>query len=36
MEFDQIKEGDSVHVMIERSRFGANDSYIMAVGKLMP
>lgn len=32
--FDQIKEGDSVHVVIERSRFGANDSYIMAVGKL--
>ena len=35
VEFDEIKEGDMVSVKIERSRFGAGDSYIMAVGKLV-
>ncbi len=32
--FDAIKEGDNVQVRIERSRFQANDTFIMAVGKL--
>jgi hypothetical protein len=34
-DFDNIKEGDMISVRIERSRFGAGDSYIMAVGKLV-
>ena len=33
-DFDSIKEGDTIHVTIERSRFQANDPFIMAVGKL--
>ena len=33
-EFDAIKEGDSIKVRIERSRFQTNDPFIMAVGKL--
>lgn len=33
--FDSIKEGDMIHVTIERSRFQANDPFIMAVGKLV-
>jgi DNA-directed RNA polymerase subunit E'/Rpb7 len=32
--FDAIKEGDNVRVRIERSRFQANDTFIMAVGVL--
>jgi DNA-directed RNA polymerase subunit E'/Rpb7 len=31
-EFDEIEEGNKVQVRIERSRFQANDPYIMAVG----
>lgn len=34
VDFDSIKEGDMVNVSIERSRFQANDPFIMAVGKL--
>jgi DNA-directed RNA polymerase subunit E'/Rpb7 len=33
-EFDAIKEGDMIQVRVERSRFQANDPFIMAVGKL--
>ncbi len=32
--FDALKEGDTARVRIERSRFQANDTFIMAVGKL--
>lgn len=32
--FNDIKEGDTIRVRIERTRFGANDGYIMAVGTL--
>lgn len=32
--FDAIKEGDTVAVRINRSRFQTNDSFIMAVGSL--
>jgi len=35
VDFDSIKEGDMVNVTIERSRFQANDPFIMAVGKLV-
>jgi len=34
LDFDTIKEGDTVKLMIERSRFQTNDPFIMAVGKL--
>jgi hypothetical protein len=34
-EFDGIKEGETVKVSIQRSRFQTNDPYIMAVGKLV-
>jgi DNA-directed RNA polymerase subunit E'/Rpb7 len=34
-EFDEIKEGDVVRVRLERSRFQANDPFIMAVGTLL-
>ncbi len=34
MAFDSIKEGSTIRVRIERTRFGANDGYIMAVGTL--
>jgi DNA-directed RNA polymerase subunit E'/Rpb7 len=34
-EFDTIKEGETVKVSIQRSRFQTNDPYIMAVGKLV-
>ena len=33
-EFDALKEGDSVKVRIERTRFQTNDAFIMAVGRL--
>lgn len=33
--FDKIKEGDKVKIRIERSRFQANDPFIMAVGVYM-
>lgn len=33
-EFDKLKEGDTVKVCVERSRFQTNDPFIMAVGKL--
>jgi hypothetical protein len=33
--FDKIKEGDSVQVVIDRSRFQTNDAFIMAVGRLV-
>jgi DNA-directed RNA polymerase subunit E'/Rpb7 len=33
--FDVIKEGDTVEVSIDRSRFQTNDSFIMAVGRLV-
>ena len=33
-DFDEIKEGEKVQVRIERSRFQANDPYVMAVGAL--
>ena len=32
--FDAIKEGDTVEVRLDRSRFQTNDAYIMAVGRL--
>lgn len=32
--FDEIAEGDIVHVRLERSRFQTNDTFIMAVGVL--
>lgn len=32
--FDAIKEGDTVHVKLDRSRFQTNDAFIMAVGRL--
>jgi DNA-directed RNA polymerase subunit E'/Rpb7 len=32
--FDALKEGETVKVRIERSRFQTNDPYIMSVGKL--
>jgi len=35
VDFDSIKEGETIHVTIERSRFQANDPFIMAVGKLV-
>ena len=35
VDFDNIKEGDTVRTQIERTRFAANDTYIMAVGKLV-
>jgi DNA-directed RNA polymerase subunit E'/Rpb7 len=35
IEFDKIKEGDKVKIRIERSRFQANDPFIMAVGIYM-
>ncbi len=34
-EFDNIKEGDTVKVVLDRSRFQAKDSFIMAVGHLV-
>lgn len=34
-EFDDLKEGETVKVRIERSRFQTNDLFIMAVGKLV-
>jgi DNA-directed RNA polymerase subunit E'/Rpb7 len=33
--FDEIQEGDTIRVRIERTRFQANDPFIMAVGTLM-
>ncbi len=33
-EFDGIKEGDTVDVRLDRSRFQTNDAFIMAVGRL--
>jgi hypothetical protein len=33
-EFDGIKEGDAVHLKLDRSRFQTNDAFIMAVGRL--
>jgi DNA-directed RNA polymerase subunit E'/Rpb7 len=33
-EFDAIREGDDVRVRLERSRFQANDPFIMAVGTM--
>jgi hypothetical protein len=33
--FDNIQEGDTVHVVIDRSRFQTNDAFIMAVGRLV-
>lgn len=33
--FDALKEGETVKVTIERSRFQTNDLFIMAVGKLV-
>lgn len=33
-EFDEIREGDTIQVRIERSRFQANDPFISAVGTL--
>ena len=35
VDFDSIKEGETVNVTIERSRFQSNDPFIMAVGKLI-
>jgi len=35
-EFHDIKEGDTVKVKLERSRFQTNDPFIMAVGTLIP
>ena len=35
LEFDSIEEGKSVRVRLERSRFQANDPYIMGVGVLL-
>ncbi len=32
--FDELKEGESVQVCIERTRFQTNDPFIMAVGRL--
>jgi DNA-directed RNA polymerase subunit E'/Rpb7 len=32
LEFDKIKENDKIRIRIERSRFQANDQFIMAVG----
>jgi DNA-directed RNA polymerase subunit E'/Rpb7 len=34
-EFDNLKEGQTVRVVIERSRFQTNDPFIMAVGSLV-
>lgn len=34
-EFDNIKEGQTIRVVINRSRFQTNDPFIMAVGTLM-
>lgn len=34
-QFDALTEGEIVKVRIERSRFQANDPYIMAVGRLV-
>jgi hypothetical protein len=33
--FDKIQEGDTVHVVVDRSRFQTNDAFIMAVGHLV-
>lgn len=33
--FDAIKEGDTVRIIVERTRFQANDPFIMAVGTLI-
>ena len=35
MTFDDIKEGDTIRTIIERSRFQTHDPFIMAVGKLV-
>jgi DNA-directed RNA polymerase subunit E'/Rpb7 len=35
VEFDSVEEGKSVRVRLERSRFQANDPYIMGVGVLV-
>lgn len=35
IEFDSIEEGKNVRVRLERSRFQANDPYIMGVGVLL-
>jgi DNA-directed RNA polymerase subunit E'/Rpb7 len=35
IEFDTIEEGQSIRVRLERSRFQANDPYIMGVGILI-
>lgn len=35
MEFDGLKEGDTVKIVLDRSRFQAKDSFIMAVGHLV-
>lgn len=35
VEFDSIEEGKTVRVRLERSRFQANDPYIMGVGVLL-
>ena len=32
--FDAIKEGDTVEIKLDRSRFQTNDAFIMAVGRL--
>ena len=34
-EFDALKEGDTVKVVMDRSRFQAKDAFIMAVGHLV-
>jgi hypothetical protein len=34
-EFDSIKEGTTIKVRIDRSRFQTNDPFIMAVGSLV-
>lgn len=35
-EFDAIKEGSTIRVKLDRSRFQTNDPFIMAVGSLVP
>ena len=35
-EFDAIKEGDVLKIVLERSRFQTNDPFITAVGRLLP
>ncbi len=32
--FDKIQEGNTLHVIIDRSRFQTNDPFIMAVGRM--